>query len=389
MLALNYGARSCFGLFLKPLATEFGVSRGTVSFILSMNMVVYGCLALFTGYLNDRFGPRIVMALGALVSSSAFFFPSVSTNILQVVLLFGVLFGVGTVLLSQITAVSMIVRLPFKSERLTMGLVGSGPGIGNLLLVPIVGYIVADRGWRSAVQTIACLFLLYALLASLALKKNGHDKQLRREIRGRSVIRSILRKRSVILIFFCFFFQCFGVYAVLCHEAAYVTDRGVSVQEAALALSLISATGIIGCPFVGWVAGRFDKITNVGAFFIGLGAVGVLLIDKRASGMWLLLGSILVGVSYCSYMPILPFITKSVVGSLGFGKMWSFVSMGGSLGAALGSWVGGMIFDVVLDYHFLWLSTAACFLAASIMILCVSMNKAFDTDGARARFDEG
>jgi sugar phosphate permease len=79
-LAINYGTRGSFGLFLKPLEGEFETSRAVISSILSITMLTYSALAFFTGYLIDRVGiffifiarSSLVLALGSIIVGTAY-----------------------------------------------------------------------------------------------------------------------------------------------------------------------------------------------------------------------------------------------------------------------------------------------------------------------------
>jgi len=72
LLAINYGTRGSFGLFLKPLEGEFETSRAVISSILSMTMLTYSALAFFTGYLIDRFGSKVVLLAGGVLAAASF-----------------------------------------------------------------------------------------------------------------------------------------------------------------------------------------------------------------------------------------------------------------------------------------------------------------------------
>jgi MCP family monocarboxylic acid transporter-like MFS transporter 13 len=111
-LAINYGTRGSFGLFLKPLEGEFETSRAVISSILSITMLTYSTLAFFTGYLIDRFGPKVVLLTGGILAATSFMVSSVATSLLHVTLSFGIIFGAATCFLSQITAVSLLIKLP-------------------------------------------------------------------------------------------------------------------------------------------------------------------------------------------------------------------------------------------------------------------------------------
>ena len=125
-------------------------------------------------------------------------------------------------------------------------------------------------------------------------------------------------------------------------------------------------------PVIGWISDRFTNRKRLGAILILIGVVGVLLIFIAEKWIVLALGSALVGVSYGSYMPIFPSITKAVVGTEVFGRVWGFISMGGSLGAAIGCGIGGYIYDLFGNYNLLWFIIAVCFLAASVSLLLVN-----------------
>lgn len=92
-LALNYGIRSSFGIFLKPFEAEFGVSRGAISSILSITMLTYATLAFFTGYLVDRFGAKIVLLIGACLAAISCMISGWASSLIQVTLSYGLIFG--------------------------------------------------------------------------------------------------------------------------------------------------------------------------------------------------------------------------------------------------------------------------------------------------------
>src|SRR5260370_29874107 len=65
MLAV-YGVAYSFGAFFKPMAAEFGARRSATSAVFSITVLVWCILGPVTGHLSDRFGPRVVVATGAI-----------------------------------------------------------------------------------------------------------------------------------------------------------------------------------------------------------------------------------------------------------------------------------------------------------------------------------
>ncbi|MSQ33144.1 MAG: MFS transporter [Dehalococcoidia bacterium] len=80
-----------FSLFIKPMSEELGWSRGALSFALTIRSLVNIALGPVVGRILDRWGPRFLMAGGALAAGAALLFLSQVHSILQFYLIFGLL----------------------------------------------------------------------------------------------------------------------------------------------------------------------------------------------------------------------------------------------------------------------------------------------------------
>ncbi len=370
-LALNYGTRSSFGIFLKPFEVEFGVSRGAISSILSITMLTYATLAFFTGYLVDRFGAKIVLLMGAGLAAFSCMISGLAGSFIQVTLSYGLIFGAATCFLSQIPVLSLLVKLPSGGNSLSVGLVGSGPGIGSLFLAPSIGAVISYAGWRSAMQVITWLFVGYLFLALLLLRKNGYGN-IPQEQKGKASLgRVFFKGRNLPLLFSSFLLMATAIYGVLSQEAAYAIDRGMTLTQAGWALGLIPGIGVIASPLLGWLCDQVHSQKRLGALILAIAVAGIFFIFVAKSWLVLALGSIVVGTAYASYAPIYSSVTRSLFGPDFFGRAWGFMAMGGSIGAALGSWLGGYLYDLQGNYHLVWLMMAISFLAASTTLFLV------------------
>ena len=61
--ASGIGTMMTFGVFFKPVLSEFGWSRATLSAAQSIMAIFAGFFSIIVGRLNDRFGPRILIML--------------------------------------------------------------------------------------------------------------------------------------------------------------------------------------------------------------------------------------------------------------------------------------------------------------------------------------
>ena len=61
------GVRSSFGVFIKPLESDFGWERGAIALGTAVSLLIYEASGPVAGRLVDRYGPRRVLALSILL----------------------------------------------------------------------------------------------------------------------------------------------------------------------------------------------------------------------------------------------------------------------------------------------------------------------------------
>ena len=64
---IGFGARSSYGLYMGPITEQMGWSRETFAFAMALQNLFWGLCLPLSGMLADRFGPVVVIGLGAIV----------------------------------------------------------------------------------------------------------------------------------------------------------------------------------------------------------------------------------------------------------------------------------------------------------------------------------
>lgn len=95
ILFLNSGSRNVIGIMVKPMADEFGWSRGAISAAVFVNLAVYALASIITGRLYDRFGPKWVVAVSSVLFSAGFALMATMHSLWQFLLYYGVLNAAG------------------------------------------------------------------------------------------------------------------------------------------------------------------------------------------------------------------------------------------------------------------------------------------------------
>ena len=90
-----WGTLYSFGVFFKPLLTEFGWTRAETSGAYSLFIVLHGLVYIVTGRLNDRLGPRIVMIACGFFLGLGYLLLSQISTIWHLYLVYGVIIAIG------------------------------------------------------------------------------------------------------------------------------------------------------------------------------------------------------------------------------------------------------------------------------------------------------
>ena len=170
------GFRSTSGVLIVPLQDDFGWSRATLGFAVSINIFLYGLGGPFAAGLVERFGVRRV-TIGALLGVSAGSSLTVFMKApWQLDILWGVVNGLATGAIA-IPLAAMIANRWFVEKRgLVTGILTASSATGNLIFLPVLASIVTHWGWRYATVTVAAVaFVVVLPLVALLLRDRPAD----------------------------------------------------------------------------------------------------------------------------------------------------------------------------------------------------------------------
>ena len=392
---MNYGARYCFGVFLKPMAAEFDLSRSVISVAAAINMLVYSFCAIFVGRMLDRIAPRWIITAGALIAASGYLITGFVKTPLGLYLSYGLMVGLGSAGMGVVACSSSVSKWFVKKRGLAIGIASMGISLGTVMLTPLAGYIVHSLNWRFGLAALSLLTLALGISVAQTLmrKKNPEAYGLlpdgdNRIISHQSTSSLEIHKISTMTLFrdsrFWTMASCQGMavmisMSVFVHQVAFATDNGIGKIAAASSLAAISITGFMGQFLFGWIT---DKIKDpkfascIGVAFM-LGGTALLLNVRCAFDLYL--AALVYGFGYGSLAPMIPLLIASrfgrnVLGSI-YGLLTFFIGMGGAIGPVL----GGVIYDKFGSYHYLWMMNMVVLSVIAIAILTLKKRKPYDT----------
>jgi MFS family permease len=170
---------SVLGFFMRPLNNEFGWSRTQVSMVQSIAVSAEAGLGFFVGPLIDRYGPRYLMPIGAIIVGLTMIGTTYVDTIWKFWLLRGAVVAVGFTLMGGMVSNVTINKWFVRKRGRAIGIASMGGNLGQAILLPTTVWILALYGWRASFVFFAVVTWLVVLVPSyLLMRRQPEDMGL-------------------------------------------------------------------------------------------------------------------------------------------------------------------------------------------------------------------
>jgi len=392
-----YGVQYSFGIFIDPLTEDFGWSVALVSGAASLFMFSRGALAILTGRFTDRYGPRIIVAIGGLFLGLGLILTSQISAAWQLYLFYGLMGGFG-LSVAFAPLVATVSRWFVSKRGLAIGIVTAGIGMGTAVMSPLADYLVATYEWRLSYIIIGLLALIIIIPGALLLRRSPEEKgllplgkaeaiagdeensniakkedSLTSESAGFS-LKDAARTRAFWLLLAIIIFWSTCLQMTMMHIYRHATVLGIPGGVAASFMSVIGISSIIGRLVMGAVS---DKLGGKRTLFICLVLQALAMFWLlRATDIWMLyLFAAVFGFAYGGCVPMLPVIAGEIFGLKSIGEIIGVQMLGVAIGGAIGPLLGGYVFDVTASYYFAFTVSGMCTIIALILLAFIRAPK--------------
>ncbi|WP_434547847.1 MFS transporter [Pseudomonas helleri] len=366
ILALSLGVRHGFGLFLPPMSAQFGWGREVFAFAIALQNLIWGLAQPFTGALADRFGAAKVVIVGGALYAVGLVLMGMSDSLLTLSLSAGLLIGIGLSGTSFSVILGVVGRaLPPEKRSMGMGIASAAGSFGQFAMLPGTLGLIGWLGWSSALLVLGLLVAMIVPLVSML--KDRPMPSLGGEQTLKEALREACTHSGFWLLAFGFFVCGFQVVFIGIHLPAYLVDQHLPATVGTTVLALIGLFNIFGTYTAGWLGGRMSKPRLLTALYLARAVVIVVFLWAPLSQFSAYLFGMAMGFLWLSTVPLTNGTVATMFGVRNLSMLGGIVFLFHQLGAFLGGWLGGVVYDQTGSYELIWQGSIVLSLLAAAL----------------------
>jgi MFS family permease len=376
--AVTLGTAYSFGAFFESMSDEFDAAAGATAVIFGITTFSFFWLSIATGRMTDRFGPRVVLVVGAV----AMFVGLMLTSRVQSLGVGYVTYGAGVGIAAACGYVPMVATVGgwfVRHRALAVGLAVAGIGVGTMVLSPLSAAMIDRYGWRDtdvvfavggAVVLLACVPLVDRPPGDGSPQPSRFGDALRSPV-FRRIHLSALALGLALFVPFVFVGQ-------------YAKERGIDAVQAAVLVGVLGGSSVLSRVGFGSLVRRLGSFRLYRACFVIHGVSFLIWLVAGSSYAMLVLFVLVLGVGYGGFVALSPVLISDRMGVAGLGSILGVLYTAPGLGGLVGPPVAGWLIDRTGSYR--W-AIAGCLVCAALSVVLLT-GLPVDDDGRLERADD-
>ena len=365
ILALSLGVRHAFGLYLVPMSHEFGWGHNVFSLAIAMQNLVWGAVQPITGAFADKYGSKIVVAVGGALYSLGLLLMAFSSTGLMLNLSVGLILGLALSATSFPVLLSAVGRATHPDKRsLAMGIASAAGSFGQFIMLPSTLLLLQNIGWSAALVVSSILIALIIPLAWM-LKAPMYvaphtSAQINKANLSFKQILVIVKNHQPFWFLALGFFVCgFQVVFIGIHLPGYLIDHGFNATTGTIFLALVGLFNIVGTYSAGWLGGKYSK-PHLLMWLYGLRGIAIIAFLLLPLSAWSVYAfGVIMGLLWLSTVPLTNGIVANMFGVKYLSMLSGLIFFTHQIGSFFGGWLGGVNHDMTGNYNAIWMFSIA------------------------------
>lgn len=387
---LTFGPRATMGFFQQPIISTHGWGRDVFAMALAIQNLLWGVGQPFMGAIADRYGTLRVLWVGASLYAAGLALMTVAGDPLTLNLTAGVLIGFGLAGSSfNLVLAAFSKLLPPEKRSMAFGAGTAAGSFGQFLFSPLGVALIRDYGWQNSLLIFAGLTMLVLPLA-LAIatppqKQAGANPAPGADNQSvKQALNQAFRHRSYVLLVLGFFTCGFQLAFITVHLPSYFKDIGLPPEVGGWTLALVGIFNIVGSLSAGWLGNRMPKRWILAIIYLAraIVTIGLLLsipfvatpfsvfgIPTTIGVVSALIFGAFTGLLWLSTVPPTAALVSIMFGPRYMAMLYGFAFFSHQVGAFLGVWLGGLLFERTGSYDVVWWLSVGLGVASAIINL--------------------
>ncbi len=370
MNMMGRGATEVFAVFLLPVKKALGATRSQVSGVYSLFMLVTGLAGPIAGSVFDKLGARAAYCSGLVLLGGSLALAGSATALWHYYMTVGFAAGLGVSMLGMVSANALLSRWYQARLGTAIGITYAASGFGVLVTAPVAQLLIDTYSWREAYRLIGATLISVAILTALLplshMWRGSTDWRQRRAAHeaasGGWSVASAARSRSFWALLLVYFFTSLASFAVSPQSVAAMVEAGISPFAAAGAFGLCGMLSLIGNASIAPLVERFGQRKMITLSYLGtiIGILCLAAVPSHPSMLLVYAWAILFGINQGTRGPIISTLAATLFAGGGVGRIYGTIALGMGFGAALGSWISGVLHDITSGYVTSFVVAAGC-----------------------------
>jgi len=370
-IMLCLGVAYSWGVFVHPIEAELSWSRAQISLAVSILLLVFSAVMPVGGVIEKRIGASMTVTIAGMLMLVAWAGASFTHSPLWLYIFYGVFGGIATGL-SYIPSVSCGIKWFPRKKGLITGIIIFGFGFGSAILSPLMTQLIQTVGWRSAMRYSGIVFGALIVICAqflksptaIAVNAGGHAEESSQSLTHQEM----LKTSTFWVLFTTYFIAMIAGMMTIGHVVAFASDRGLSVMQGALALTVLSIFNGLGRVFAGHMSDTFGGKTILATLFLVISG-GMFLFAFAQNILAFYALAALIGICFGGFLAVYPPLTVHYFGAENFSVNYGLVFIGYGAGCFFGPVLGGYVYDTMHSYNIAFYTSGALSILGAWMVL--------------------
>ena len=341
-------------LFTKSFQDGLHTTLPAIQITFSILIVLQTWLSPLQGYLVDKFGARVLIAIGCLLSGLGWISSAYVTSLTGLYLTYGLFCGIGTGIV-YIGIIGLMVRWFPDRRGFATGMVAAGYGFGAIATTFPIDAMMKSAGYQHTLVVFGIILGLIGAAAALAMRMPGPGDVLPVApiMASKTSVepKQMLRSRVFWLMFFMMTMMSTGGLMIISQFAAFSRDFGVAnvmvfgLAALPLALTVDRLTNGLTRPFFGWVSDNIGRENTMAIAFLMEAAAVTMMVLFRDNALVFVILSGLVFFGWGEIFSLFPSTLTDTFGSKYATTTSGFLYMAQGVGSVLGGPLAALLHD--------------------------------------------